>query len=51
MTILQVVFNSIDTNGDGEISFEEWAYAFMSFVFVSGPESSFSLFYGTLVED
>ena len=48
---LQVVFNAIDTNSDGKISWEEWCYAFMSFVFVSGPDSPVSLFYGPLVED
>ena len=53
MTLLvyfQMVFDAIDTNGDGTISYAEWSYAFMSFIFVSGPESPFSLFYGPLVE-
>ena len=47
----QMVFDAIDTNADGVISFNEWSYAFMSFVFVSGPESPFSLFFGPVVEN
>ena len=47
---MQVVFDAINTNSDCKISLEEWTHAWLSFVFVSGPECPFSLFYGQLVD-
>ena len=48
---VQDVFDTLDMDGDGTISVDEFAYAKLTFLMCCGPENPIKLFYGPLVEE
>ena len=49
--IHQMIFDTVDVDGDGHINIEEYGYAVLSFYFQSGPESVLSQLFGPLVPE
>ena len=46
-----MIFNTLDANGDGHISVEEYGFAILSFHFISGPDSILSSLFGPVVTE
>ncbi len=48
--LLQAVFDAIDVNNDGVISFDEAVFAITDYWFCAGPDSVFNNLYGPIVD-
>ena len=48
---LQDIFHTLDADGNGTISVDEFAYAKLTFLMCCGPENPIKLFYGPLVDE
>ena len=49
--LFQVVFDAIDSNGDGVISLMEWSHGFLEYLLNSGPDSPMSLWFGPILDE
>ena len=47
----QIMFDALDHNKDGLVQIEEWLFAMVSSVFVSGPDDPFSYLNGPILQE